>query len=240
MTLDAKPTFGRLVQVRSIPPIVALQLLTALDRRFLMERLLSNLISAGISDGYIPHLGFDSGPAFFWSFTIKYYYLHHDEPNTYEGQVSGPLHEKDEDLYICRGTAIVAVNLDLDAFLDRSKSRNGPEDMRGDHPWITLILSTNQQNDIKRPRFLNAAEAFLWAVSHEMNWIRRELRRVSNRIASLAVPSVSLIEQQASRHLTYSRTISCSTGHIVTRCYLKTEPIQTRERISGLSSLCEL
>lgn len=205
-----------------------------------MERLFSNLISAGISDGYIPHLGLDSGPAFFWSFTIKYYYLHDDKPNTYEGQISGPLHEKEEDLYICRGTAIVAVSLDLDAFLDRSKSRNDPEDMRGDHPWITLILSTNQQNDIKRPRFLNAAEAFLWAVSHEMNWIRRELRRVSNRIASLAVPSVSLIEQQASRHLTYSRTISCSTGHIVTRCYLKTEPIQTRERISGLSSLCEL
>jgi hypothetical protein len=114
---------------------------------------------------------------------MKYYYLNVEKPDVYEGQVAGLFHGKEEDLYICRGTALVALSLSLDHF--------PVDEVVPPTPWRLVVLSCNKQTDRRRNPLRNGVEAFLWAIHHELAWVRRSLRHVSNQIASLAVPSVS-------------------------------------------------
>ncbi|KAF2473048.1 uncharacterized protein BDR25DRAFT_352524 [Lindgomyces ingoldianus] len=125
-------------------------------------------------------LRYRAGDRHFWSFTMKYYFLNNGQPGVYEGQVSGPFHEREYNLHICRRTAIVALGLSANS------TTKGADDAAASYPWIALILSCNQQWDGERPRFLSGAEALLWAVNQEVSWVRRSLRHVSNQIASLA------------------------------------------------------
>jgi hypothetical protein len=182
-TGNASAPISRLLQIRFLPPIVALQLLTALQPYFDVEQLFSDLISRGPSTGYIPHLGRDTGARYFWSFSMKYYYLSAGRPDVYEGQVAGLFHEEEEDLYICRGTSVIALSLELNNLPDDVEEATRPI------PYTLLTLSCNQQTDSKRNSWHNGAEAFLWAIHHEVSWVRRSLRHVSTRIASMAIPS---------------------------------------------------
>jgi hypothetical protein len=116
---------------------------------------------------------------------MKYYYLNDGKASSYEGQQSGPLHKNASGLYICRGSSIVTISV-------RSKRPSANvSDTSMRMQWTCLVLSTNQQTESMNVDFVNYAEAFLWAVGQELSGIRRELRRVSQHIALLAVPSVS-------------------------------------------------
>lgn len=172
---------GRLIQIRILPPIVALQLLTALRSEFDVEFLFSQLISRGSVGGGISHAGGHAGIGKRWFFTIKYYYLNDGRACSYEGQESGPLHEKASGLYICRGTSNITVD-----FRVKDSGTSGRK------MWTCLVLSTNQQVERMQIDFANHTEAFLWALGQEVSWARRELRRISQQIALLAVPSVNI------------------------------------------------
>lgn len=174
-----------MLQIRSLPPIVALQLLTALRAHFDIELLFSILISGGKSASYIPHIAGDIGRRAFWSFSIKYYYLNVGKPNVYEGQVAGQFHQKTGNLYICRGTAEVALSFSVDRFLGRLDEAVPPA------PWRLLVLSCNKRPGMPGNDPRNGVSAFFWAISNELAWARRSLRDLSDQIASLAVPSVS-------------------------------------------------
>jgi hypothetical protein len=231
-------TFGRVLQIRSLPPIVALQLLTSLRAHFDVERLFSILISRGTSAGYIPHLGRDLGAKRFWSFSMKYYYLNVGKPGVYKGQVAGLFHDKEEDLYICRGTALVALSLSLYHFPE------GVDEIAPPTPWRLLVLSCNKQTDRRGNPLRNGVEAFLWAIHHELAWVRRSLRHVLNQIASLAVPSASRFIDPTNIGMSLTLEPYRMTFFLIRRSKnpscLKTKPTQTPGRISGLSSHCEL
>jgi len=177
------------MEIRSVPPIVALQLLASLSNHFDVKRLLLFLVRDNYSGSYIHsyHIGRSvlegSGPQSYWCFTMKYYYLYHKEPNIYERQVSGLFHDKDGN-YICRGSTVISLSLDDGGCLQGEY----PEDAR--LPWRLLVLSSNQPTEPRSPQLRNAAEAFLYAIAYEMENIHEQLNHLSARVAALAVPSV--------------------------------------------------
>lgn len=176
--------FGRLLQIRSLSPIVALQLLTCLQGHFDLDFLFSVLISNGQSTARIPDHSMPGHPSY-WSFPIKYYYLSPRKPEVYQGQVSGPFHDKRGGIHICRGTALVALSLGTSHL-----PPNAPLDGRV-VPWKVLAISCNRTfNDGSTADLKTGATTFLSRILHEIIWTRRNLRTVSNEIASIATPSV--------------------------------------------------
>ena len=94
VNVPSADVLGRMLQIRSLSPIIVLQLLTCLRAHLDIEFLLSTLISRGPSIGYLPDPGEDPGSRAFWSFSIMFYYLSVGKPDSYEGQVSGLFQER--------------------------------------------------------------------------------------------------------------------------------------------------
>ena len=135
--------------------------------------------------GYTPHLRLDLGTRCFWSFSMKYYYLNVGEPDVHERQVFGLFHEKETNLYICRGTALVALKLDIE------NSPESSDDAISHASWRVVVLSCNKEMARSDGPICSGIVAYFWAIHYELAWIRRNLRHVSSQIPSLTVPSVS-------------------------------------------------
>ncbi|KAL5391992.1 hypothetical protein PMIN02_006346 [Paraphaeosphaeria minitans] len=181
--------WGRVIHIRSIPPIVTLLLLTTLIPKFDMELIFSEFVSRGgrmsaAGSGQLKEHGLDR----LWSYTMKYYYLSLEKESLYEGQESGLLHEKGSGLYICRGTSSINVRV-------RSKRSR----LTDSNQWTCLVLSTWKRYDGHNPDFANHCEVFLWTVGRALSEIRRELRGVAQEISLLAVPSDEFLFNEAYR-----------------------------------------
>jgi len=170
-------TFSRIIRLRSIPPIIALQVLTSLSRYLNIERLLSEFVRGGQSGTSIPKSLRDPDLDYLWTFSIKYYYLNRGKPEVHHGQVAGVFHEKDSGLFICRGSALVSLSFDTKINFNA--------------PWTLVVLSCHEKMYENVDKLNNGVSAFFWAIHHEITHTRASLEGVSDEIASLAVPSVS-------------------------------------------------
>ncbi|KAL5384220.1 hypothetical protein DPSP01_005365 [Paraphaeosphaeria sporulosa] len=103
---DDRVARGRVIQIRSTPPIVALQLLTVLRPEFNIQRLFYQFTSHMSLAGSYRFTAYEDS----WSYTIKYYYLGHGKTSSYEGHESGILHAKTFGFYICGGTSSITLS----------------------------------------------------------------------------------------------------------------------------------
>jgi hypothetical protein len=165
--------FGRLIQIYSITPIVALQLFVSQGAHFNMERLLSTFLSQGTST---------FGERNMWSFSMKYFYLDFQRTEVYLGQVTGDFHEKEEGTLIRRGSSSIILRLADEEHDDQQLS-----------PWRLLILSCSRDSPRRITKLRNGVEAYFWGINKELTGVRRNLRHVADRIGSIAVPSVSAV-----------------------------------------------
>ena len=176
--------FGRVVQINSFAPIIALQLFVSQGAYFDMERLISSWLSQSTSNFGARNMA---------SFSMKYYYLDLPGSEVYLGQDTGKFHEKEHDTRICRGSSLVTVRF-VDGGLD-----NYPSSSPIHSPWRLLIFSCGRKSPKRRPELRNGIEAYFWGINEELTGVRRSLRHVADKISSVAVPSVSAvpIEQTA-------------------------------------------
>lgn len=176
------------MQIRSLPPITTLQLLSCLASHFDIERLFLNFINRRKSSGYRPDPGW-KGPRNIWFFSLKYYYITSGDQDVYPGQQSGPFHKNLPHLRICHGSSSVALS-----FSD-TEGANASAAL----PWRLLILSCNRDHT-SGGKIKNGVEAFYWGINSELRKVRRCLREVADQISSVSVPSVSVCPQ--SKHPT--------------------------------------
>ena len=157
-----EPAAGRLFAIRSLTPLITLQLLLCLGRYFDMNHIFSSFISKGPSRlssqlGMSPSSQIGS----VWSFSIKYYYLTPDEEIEFHGQDSAFLQE-DNSLRIRRGCSLVALQ--------------STEFILSSPPWLLLVLSCTRANTSPPPALNSGFEAYLWAINQEMTGARQSLR----------------------------------------------------------------
>lgn len=170
---------GRMITIRSLTPLITLQLLVCLGHHFEMSHLFSNFISKGASRGFSPMQASpyaETGNV--WYFSIKYYYLTPDDETVFHGQDSAFLYEEETSLRIRRGCSLVAIQ-STEYFLSRAS------------PWRLFVLSCNRAASQSLPTLTSGFEAYLWAINQEMAGARRSLRQTAEQIASIATPSVS-------------------------------------------------
>lgn len=178
---------GQIIEIHTLSPVIVLRLLFHLERSFDLDNLFNSLMARGPSHGLLPYPVHGSPDKESWCFSFPYYYVALEGEKLFSGQVSSRLYDKGL-FHIHHGTSVVALSLGNPSH--RGEEPNGSTHAE-DVSWQILILTSSIQQRLDLPCLQNGIEAYLSAVSQQFAAVRRDLRAVANRIASLAVPDVS-------------------------------------------------
>ncbi|KAI9776734.1 MAG: hypothetical protein M1839_009378 [Geoglossum umbratile] len=179
---------GRIIVVRSLTPLITLQLLVCLRSHFDVERLLSTFLSKGTSQGFCPQQSLQTQNV--WYFSFKYYYLTFDDQAVFPGQDFGVFHEKEANIQIRRGSSLVALQF---------PDGGGPWASAPSTSWRLLVLSCNRPTFTAPPSLQNGLEAYLWGINQELRGSRRNLRQIAEQITSIATPPDDFLFNPKSR-----------------------------------------